>query len=56
MEREEEKESKRICLENSVSVEYLTGADEGLVVLSISRPEARNALTTGLVAGLQAAG
>ena len=55
VEREEEGESKRVCQENSVSVEYLTGPDQGIVLLSISRPDARNALNTGLVSGLQAA-
>ena len=54
-EAEDENERKRVCLENIVSVEYLTGSDQGIVLLTISRPEARNALNTGLVVGLQAA-
>ena len=52
---EEEREIKRVCRENIVSVEHLTGPDQGILVLSISRPDARNALNTGLVSGLQAA-
>ena len=36
---EADEESKRVCRENSVSVEYLTGPEEGIVVVSLARPE-----------------
>lgn len=54
-EEKDEEERKRVCRENSLSVEYLTGPDDGIVVLSLARPEARNALDSGLVLGLQTA-
>ena len=54
-EEEQTESNKKLCRENTVSVEQLRGEEQGIVVISIDRSEARNALDSSVVAGLQSA-
>ena len=49
----EAESNKKLCRPNTVTVERLTGPDQGIVLVGIDRAEARNALDSPTIAGLQ---